>query len=907
MAVSFLENVFIGILNQSILGSWLILAVIIVRVCMKRTPKSLRYVLWALVAVRLLCPISIESAWSLVPEIEISTKVSTADKYLDSIAVKDVEDIDASVQQELLEQQQEYVQDFEVLNQNVPDRIVEILPEETVDITDRSTSKGSLSPQAILLMGSWIWIIGIFSIGLYAVINILRLKNKVSASLQIEDNIWICDEIQSPFILGVISPRIYMPSFVTKEEIPFILAHETEHLKYRDHWWKPLGFVLLALHWFNPLVWAAYILLCRDMELACDERVIWHMNEEEKKQYSKSLLLCNNPRYLISSCPVAFGEIGVKARIKSILDYKKPSTWVVGIGVLVCIIVAVCFMTNPKNTEREGMVDTESTEDTTESENSMLNRPVISGDENLKKYVEIQIGEILTETEIEWFETEFFNTEDNRMPNMFLASIYDTPENINLNNLFYSGADGIGGGEITEEEKEQLQQYYPEMGLLDVSRTTTDEMNAILQKYMNLSLEDTNKLYLEYLHYLPEYDAYYKVAGDTEYSQYMVLAGWRNVDGTITLIWHPANMSVTRYYQVTLEQDGDNYYFLSNLALPIDLSVITAKDVTEEEALQVTSDVDGQIYTSILDKQNSYTLRCSSPAAGLMTKVLCKTSDGDNTFEDYMDISDMPNYPCGIYFFTEDIGYIITDYHGSDSFLYRTEDGGKTWSPQAVYIPGSSYRYVNGLSMEDGVLYIEVVLDEHAFYYSYTTDDMGQTWQLISSSRINRVSGDLIEYNGRIYKKSELSDATLQWLELSEQERMLSSYFPPEFMVFAEKWGVTLTATNITPTGLTLQCTQSGGRPTGDLQTGSWYVLETWTQQDGWQQVNYRPQEYEPMWTQEAWTIPINDTCEWKVNWEWLYGQLPEGKYRIGKEITDFRGTGDYDATIYYAEFEITE
>lgn len=703
MAASLMENIFIGILNQSISASWLILAVIVIRVCMKKTPKSLRYVLWALVAVRLLYPIFIESAWSLVPEIEVFTKEDTVDGYFDSIVLKDNENLDVSVQQELFNQIDEYDQHIEVPNQNQPDRVVEILPEETVDITDRPTNKGSLSIQEILPIASWIWGIGMVGICFSSAVSAIRLKRKVGASLQIEKQVWMCDDIQSPFILGMISPRIYVPSFVTEEQLSCILAHENEHLKYRDHWWKPFGFMILTLHWFNPLVWISYILLCRDIELACDERVIQHMNEEEKKLYSKSLLLCNNPRYLISACPVAFGEIGVKARIKSILDYKKPSTWVVGIGVLVCIFIAVCFMTNPKNADGEGLVDTESTEDTMEK-------------------------------------------------------------------------------------------------------------------------------------------------------------------------------------------------------LPIDLSVITAEEITEEEALQATNDELGEVFTSMLDGQSGYVLRCTSPACGLMNKVLCKTSDGGTSFEKYMDISDMPNYPCDIYFFTEDIGYIVTDYHSSDTFLYRTEDGGKTWSPQAIYIPGSWYRYVNGLCIEDGILHIEVVLDEEAFYYAYTTDDMGDTWQIIYSER-----EDIINYNGRIYKKAELCDATLQWLELSEQERMLSSYFPPEFMVFAQKWGITLTATDITPTSLTLKCTQSGGRPTGDLQTGSWYVLETWTQKYGWKQVDYLSYENEIMWTQEAWTISMNDTCEWKVNWEWLYGQLPDGKYRIGKEIMDFRGPGDFDKTIYYAEFEIAE
>lgn len=161
---------------------------------------------------------------------------------------------------------------------------------------------------------------------------------------------------------------------------------------------------------------------------------------------------------------------------------------------------------------------------------------------------------------------------------------------------------------------------------------------------------------------------------------------------------------------------------------------------------------------------------------------------------------------------------------------------------------------------------------------------------------------ETITYNGKEYKKSELSNNTLQWLELSELERAYSSYFPPEFMIFDETWGVTLTAEDITSTGITIKCTQSGGNPTGELQTGSWYILETWTKENGWQEAPYFA---EVAWTEEAWMIPMNETCEWKVDWERLYGAIPSGKYRIGKIIMDFRQSGDFDNATYYAEFEI--
>lgn len=183
-------------------------------------------------------------------------------------------------------------------------------------------------------------------------------------------------------------------------------------------------------------------------------------------------------------------------------------------------------------------------------------------------------------------------------------------------------------------------------------------------------------------------------------------------------------------------------------------------------------------------------------------------------------------------------------------------------------------------------------------------DDKGDIDAINESEHM--AADETIEYNGKIYHKSELSSQTLKWLELSEQEKIASSYMPPEFMIFEENWGITLEAENFTSTGVTIKCTQSGGKPTGKLQTGSWYIVENWTQESGWKEVDYIIED-NIGWTEEAWLIPENSTSEWEVNWEWLYGELPAGQYRIGKEIMDFRETGDYDAAIYYAEFEIAE
>ncbi len=192
-----------------------------------------------------------------------------------------------------------------------------------------------------------VWIVGLIILLAYAGISFLRIQRKVKASIRLQDSTWICDEIKTPFILGIFRPRVYLPSNMDEAQKSHVLAHEKAHLRQKDHWWKPLGFLLLAIHWFNPLCWVAYILLCRDIELACDERVIQTMENKERVAYSEALLRCSLPRRNVAACPLAFGEVGVKKRIKTVLNYKKPAFWVVIIAIVVCVLAAACFLTDP--------------------------------------------------------------------------------------------------------------------------------------------------------------------------------------------------------------------------------------------------------------------------------------------------------------------------------------------------------------------------------------------------------------------------------------------------------------------------------------------------------------------------------------------------------------------------------
>ena len=318
--------VFLKLLNLSISASWLVLAVLALRLVSKRSPKWMNVLLWGIVALRLVLPFSIESALSLIPSAETVSPVAVQSAPAPTIT-SGVSVIDNAVNPSLSEH-------------------------------FAAVPTASVNPLYVWTeIAGWVWLIGLGAMLLYALVSYLRLRQRVSVSLPIRDCIYLCDAISSPFILGVVKPHIYLPSGLDEVQRQNVLAHEQAHLARRDHWWKPLGFALLAVYWFNPVLWLAYALLCRDIELACDERVIRTMDESAVKTYSTVLLACSMPRKAVITCPLAFGEVGVKERVKNALHYKKPAFWVVAASVTVCIVVAVCFLTNPPtDTDAAGLV-----------------------------------------------------------------------------------------------------------------------------------------------------------------------------------------------------------------------------------------------------------------------------------------------------------------------------------------------------------------------------------------------------------------------------------------------------------------------------------------------------------------------------------------------------------------------
>jgi len=328
-----MQAVFLELIKLSLIGSLFAGAVMLVRLIFPKAPKWIFCLLWGVVALRLICPLSIESSISLVPDRIASGQII------------------ASVGNE-------YIGDVDIIRENdtAYDSAVEAgrQPVYSEDGYYVVTEKDSLEipktvGETLYPVLSWIWAVGTVSMLIYTVVSFLVLRRKMAEATRLRDNIWQCEQVDSPFVLGFIKPKIYLPYAITDSDMANVIAHEQAHIHRRDHWWKPIGFVLLSLHWFNPVLWLAYVMLCRDIEAACDEKVIKHMEKDEMRAYSTALLNCSVNRRRIAACPLAFGEVGVKERVKTVMNYKKPAFWIVIAAVALCIVVAVCFLTNPKD------------------------------------------------------------------------------------------------------------------------------------------------------------------------------------------------------------------------------------------------------------------------------------------------------------------------------------------------------------------------------------------------------------------------------------------------------------------------------------------------------------------------------------------------------------------------------
>lgn len=321
-----MTDIFIKLLNMSIVAGWLVIAVLLLRLALRKAPRWIFCVLWAFVALRLLIPFSVQSKTSAVPSVET---VPPEIVYTDTPYIHSGLDTFNSVFNPIIS---------DVLSPPETDSVIETEPKET-------------PAKKVIDIAATVWLCGTAGMLVYGLVSYALLKRRVRESVKQDKRIFICDNVSSPFILGAFCPRIYLPSYVSEADAEMVIAHEQAHIKRKDHLWKPFGFLLLSVYWFNPLLWVAYVMFCKDIETACDEKVIKKYGLQIKKQYSEALLNCSVSGKWVTACPVAFGETSVKSRIKGVLNYKKPAFWIIIAAILACIATSVFFLTDPMDAE----------------------------------------------------------------------------------------------------------------------------------------------------------------------------------------------------------------------------------------------------------------------------------------------------------------------------------------------------------------------------------------------------------------------------------------------------------------------------------------------------------------------------------------------------------------------------
>ena len=747
-------NTFIDLLNRSIQAGYLILAIILLRLVWKRVPKLMYRFLWCLVGLRLALPFTWETALSLIPK---KTVIEPEILYSQTPAV------DSGIQ---------------AVNEAVNPVITQSMTPQV---------GASVNPfQIVMTVGAWIWCAGLVVLLFYSVISYVRLHYRMCDAVLLEENIFQSEKVDSPFVFGFIKPRIYLPFSLEEENRPYVIAHEKMHIKNKDYLIKPIAFIILSVYWFNPLVWIAYYLFCKDLELACDEWVIWNLETEEKKAYAKALVMCSTQHKFGRISPLAFGENSVKERIKNVLRYKNPTVLVFVMIMVVVLLAVLCFMTNPRD-ENEIVL-----------KNDGLTVDV------LKEPEEIQSGS---------FEADAFITEEAEN-NKDVPVLLKEPPKLGFTDMLSSQMNQFVvspnqydwtylDADLTEEgvyDFANAQEVgISATGLEPTSAAKmTDWMRMIEYQNIDTWLYSLNAEVRPDKVIVREYsiydlgDAYAEVRSEKEYTKDMLL---------IELIPGRIYEVIATWDEAHYEECG--YYGTARYVLVTDTEYATYDDIRKyqmEMANTVTIDA------HIKEINNGNTILISS---------------------------DTDDFPGAFEVMVEDDVCDISELYGGQNIRIEMYDSGLM--SENGKIPVYIAVAISNLIIEEPQ---EISLDEY----------------------VNGV-GDSYELN--------TLDGVSMWMD------------------------------KYTSTGGDVEIRNATDK---EITFGEWYEIQTIVE-GKWVPMPYIVENVG--FNEPAYYAPKDETVIWKAEWNWIYGELPKGRYRIIKDMLDFRGTGDYTKYYLAAEFEI--
>ena len=758
-----MEGFFLQVLDRSITAGWLILAVVIVRFLLGKAPKWIRGILWGMVALRLVLPFSLESEFSLLPD----------DSPIERVAVDDVDGATIPINQEVMISKED---------STVPP-IDEV---DTQGVRQEMTMTKRVNAMSVATI---VWAAGIGVLLLYSILSFWKLHRRVADAViwrKEKPAIYESEKVDSPFVLGLIKPCVYLPFRMSDEDRECVVAHEEAHISRGDHLIKPVGFLILAVYWFHPLVWLAYVLLCKDIEMACDEKVISRMSVADKKAYTKALLKCSKPQRMISACPLAFGEVGVKKRITNVLNYKKPAFWIIILSILACVIVAMCFLTEPKETAKDTQVDSGKEMVDSHSQQEEFNSLFLEETKGEEALANTKNDETISTKESGKKSTKVLTTP----PTMYLQDVFSGHWNeflVNSNTYGWSYRDEEGkvlcidaaakhgiGGEV--KGKEWLQVYeYSRHDALYGARFRVYPDNMSIREYDLLDLGDMN----------PE-----------------LLA--EKTNERVDLL----ELKPRRMYEITATWQEDKFEErgFSGTAVYVFATDNYAISGTELQGESLPVLIEAVIKETMVDTKDR----------------ICITSRTDG-------------FPGAFIVIVPENVYDKTKLEGGQHISISMKDTGETESHMPIY--------------EAVYLQPIVKVGEAKPLQSLNLPSVREHW----TEEVNTFDG------------AEL--------------------------IFAK----------YTDIGGDLELINHSDR---DLQYGEWFDIQRKVEGE-WYSLSYVIENL--AFHQVAYLLPMGETSIKPITWEWMYGKLPPGEYRIVTEVDDYRAPGDFDKYFLAEEFEIMQ
>ena len=891
-----MTDLFLDVLNISFSAVWVVLAVVLARLVLRRAPRRLVCGLWALVALRLLFG-GIEAPFSLIPSAELIPPESLFDQA--PAIHSGISSIDSAVNPIY----SEYL---------------------------RPMPGASVNPlQVWLALFANLWVLGMIVMSIWAAVSWLRVRHQVRESIP-DRGVYLCDRIESPFILGLFQPRIYLPSALAGDARDHVIAHERAHLSRRDHWWKPLGFALLTVNWFNPAIWLAYILLCRDIELACDERVIRKLSARDKKAYSSALLQCSLPRRAVTACPLAFGEVGVKQRVKSVLSYKKPAFWVIVLAVVLSLVLAVCFLTDPASRAAEirwnGVLYIQEGDPV----DSVPDKQQSTG--TLRSVLHDSTPHPTEDGQAVGLGWEYAGQPIVQVGNALY--LQEPGEKGWLPFRMQTGADRLEAS-INEDIWYHLTLHQGR--LYSNEELTGAAADALTQQLLTLTQQQmTPGPGLDRQQYADDFDALITIDPEESGPWYELFR--TNAQGWVCFVhdsgagnsdWYFDGSGLDSFllpYESELKQAEGGILLTEDTTLSLDFRTMEKDGFFLRAGIPCLEEGDSHIHWEFEPLEDAPGFRCRP--MGRRDWMEVRFHDQEDPIYHHAFHSQQIAFATGVngtLFDSGDSnmwGYILLDttrgqlhITAPDNVFQRTD-----WSEEdfqtALIIPAtlsltedgtsllsspapSAYEADLGISMElNGISPTGATL--------VCTHDETDSQQIRTGSQWH-----LQQYRDGIWVDLLPEDAfwtaeaypipageslrfQLDWsTQVGELDtgryRIVKSFFASEqasatqiccaeFTI--ENLGITLHAEDVTPDGLTLVCTQDG-TPWGEILTGAPWSLEQWTG-DGW--VSVMPED--TVWTTIAYSVPQNQVTRWSISWRLIRSALEPGRYRVGKAFT---------------------